>query len=98
VGASSTGLARRGARLSYSDPHVPRLSHAGAVLNALPEREALGEGPDCVVVCTDHSTFDWKALVDSGVPVVDTRNALRAFPAPQVVRLSGHVAAAPVPA
>ena len=47
-----------------------------------------------MVISTDHSTFDWKALVDSGVPIVDTRNALRSFDAPNIVRLSGRSAAA----
>ena len=61
-----------------------------------PKADALSERPDCAVICTDHSAFDWKALVDSGVPVVDTRNALRAFSSPAIVRLSGRALPAPV--
>jgi UDP-N-acetyl-D-glucosamine dehydrogenase len=87
-------LERRGAIVSYSDPYVPTLAHAGRTLTAVDEAAALGPAPDCVVVCTDHSSFNWRALVDSGVPIVDTRNALRGFDAPTIVRLSGRVAAA----
>ena len=56
-----------------------------------PETEALHGGVDCVVICTDHSAFDWNLLVTSGVPIVDSRNALRAFSSPNIVRLSGRV-------
>ncbi|OLE83715.1 MAG: UDP-N-acetyl-D-glucosamine dehydrogenase [Acidobacteria bacterium 13_1_20CM_2_65_9] len=90
-------LARRGAIISYSDPYVPALKEGTHSLEALAEAEALHRRPDCVVLCTDHSSFDWKALVNSGIPIVDTRNALRAFSAPNIVRLSGRVAPAPAP-
>jgi UDP-N-acetyl-D-glucosamine dehydrogenase len=89
-------LARRGAIISYSDPYVPTLKHGGHELEAIGEDDALQRRPDCAVICTDHSSFDWEALVDSGVPVVDTRNALSAFAAPSIVRLSGRALPAPV--
>jgi UDP-N-acetyl-D-glucosamine dehydrogenase len=87
-------LTRRGAIVSYSDPFVPSLAEGGHRLEAVSEPDALRSRPECVVICTDHSGFDWKALVDSGLPVVDTRNALRAFSSPNIVRLSGRAAAA----
>jgi len=90
-------LARRGAIISYSDPYVPTLKEGTHSLEALAEAEALHRRPDCVVLCTDHSSFDWEALVNSAIPIVDTRNALRAFSAPTIVRLSGRVAPAPAP-
>jgi UDP-N-acetyl-D-glucosamine dehydrogenase len=72
-------LRRRGAVVSYSDPYVPSLKHAGDVFETIPESAALVRRPDCFVICTDHSSFDWDALVASGVPIVDTRNALRRY-------------------
>jgi UDP-N-acetyl-D-glucosamine dehydrogenase len=86
-------LTQRGAVVSYSDPYVPRYNHGGRTFEAVAESDAIRRRPDCIVICTDHSSFDWKALVDSGVPVVDTRNALRGFTAPTIVRLSGRVTA-----
>ncbi|HYM26397.1 MAG TPA: nucleotide sugar dehydrogenase [Vicinamibacterales bacterium] len=83
-------LSRRGAVVSYSDPFVPTLKHGLDTLEAVVEQAALAKSPDCVVVCTDHASFDWKRLVDSGVPIVDTRNALGSFNAPNIVRLSGR--------
>jgi UDP-N-acetyl-D-glucosamine dehydrogenase len=88
-------LARRGAEISYSDPWVPTLREGSHSFAATTEADALRSRPDCVVICTDHSVFDWKALVDSGIPIVDTRDALRAFSAPNIARLSGRSTAAP---
>jgi UDP-N-acetyl-D-glucosamine dehydrogenase len=90
-------LSRRGATVSYTDPYVPTLKHGRHVLESVPEADVTRTKADCFVICTDHSAFTWKAAVESGVPIVDTRNALRGFSAPNIVRLSGRVAA-PVPA
>jgi UDP-N-acetyl-D-glucosamine dehydrogenase len=32
---------------------------------------------DCVVIATDHSNYDYQAIVESAQLVVDTRNATR---------------------
>ena len=42
---------------------------------------------DCLVVTTAHSTFDYPAIVAAGVPIVDTRNALKNHPAPHVRKI-----------
>jgi len=88
-------LKRRGADVSYSDPWVRSIKEDGRTLEAVPEADALRRRPDCVVICADHSAFDWPALVNSGVPIVDTRDALRKFSSANIVRLSGR-AASPV--
>ena len=87
-------LARRGALVTYSDPYVPAVKHGAQTLQAMPAADALRRPPDCMVICTDHSSFEWQPVVESGVPVVDTRNALRGYTAPTIVRLSGRVTAA----
>jgi UDP-N-acetyl-D-glucosamine dehydrogenase len=89
-----TLLARRGAVISYTDPFVPTVRHGGHDLESIAQVDVLAEPPDCAVICTDHSSFDWKALVDSGIPVVDTRNALRDFSSPNIIRLSGRATSA----
>jgi UDP-N-acetyl-D-glucosamine dehydrogenase len=83
-------LQRRGAVLSYSDPWVPSIRHAGHLYEQIEPSAA--RGVDCFVICTDHSKFDWKPLVDSGIPIVDTRNALRGYSSPNIVTLSGRTA------
>jgi UDP-N-acetyl-D-glucosamine dehydrogenase len=86
-------LTQRGAAVSYTDPYVPTLKHGSQALESIAEAESLRRSPDCIVICTDHSSFVWKPVVDSGLPVVDTRNALKGLDAPNIVRLSGRVAA-----
>jgi UDP-N-acetyl-D-glucosamine dehydrogenase len=80
-------LLRRGAQLSYTDPWVPRLEHDKVTLTSVDLSTALRERPDCAVICTDHSKFDYDALVASGTLIVDTRNALRGFKDRSISRL-----------
>jgi UDP-N-acetyl-D-glucosamine dehydrogenase len=78
-------LARRGAIVSYSDPHVPQLRLDGLHLEAQPESAAADA--DCVVIITDHAAFDYRALVERAPLIVDTRNALKGYISPKIVRL-----------
>jgi UDP-N-acetyl-D-glucosamine dehydrogenase len=78
-------LEKRGGLISYSDPHVPTLKLDGSTLQAQPESAAADA--DCVVVITDHTAFDYKALVARSSLIVDTRNALRGVSSPHIVRL-----------
>ena len=82
-------LQRRGATLSYSDPYVPSIAHGGHALEHVAPVDTIGH-VDCYVICTDHSRFEWAPIVDSGTPIVDTRNALRDFRSPTIVSLSGR--------
>jgi UDP-N-acetyl-D-glucosamine dehydrogenase len=80
-------LAKRGADLSYSDPFVPELRHGAHVMKSVDLADALQRPPDCCVITTDHSVFDYAALVRSGALIVDTRNALKGDRSPHIFRL-----------
>ena len=80
-------LHKRGAELSYSDPFVPELRHGGRVMTSISAERALERVPDCLVICTDHSVFDYDAIVESGALIVDTRNALKDRASPRIFRL-----------
>jgi UDP-N-acetyl-D-glucosamine dehydrogenase len=80
-------LGKRGAVLSYSDPFVPELSFDGRQLRSTDAAAALAQAPDCLVICTDHTAFDYRAIASSGRLVVDTRNALKQYDAPTIFRL-----------
>jgi UDP-N-acetyl-D-glucosamine dehydrogenase len=75
-----------GAKVSYSDPFVPCLELDSGTLESVPMETAAARA-DCVVLITDHSEVDYKALVDSARLIVDTRNRLREFSATSIVRL-----------
>jgi UDP-N-acetyl-D-glucosamine dehydrogenase len=74
-------LADRGATLDYNDPYFPALfkmrhydfSDMRSV-NLTPEKIA---SYDCVLIATDHTSYDYEALVRDAKLVVDTRNATR---------------------
>jgi UDP-N-acetyl-D-glucosamine dehydrogenase len=78
-------LQRLGAVVTYSDPHVPSIRLDGNCLESIPETAAAAA--DCVVIITDHTAFDYVALVERSTLVVDTRNALKAISSNKVVRL-----------
>ena len=79
-------LGRLGAQLSYSDPHVPKLSVEDRVLESQPALAACAAA-DCVVLVTDHSGFDYAAIAEHSRLIVDTRNAFRQFRRPHIIRL-----------
>jgi UDP-N-acetyl-D-glucosamine dehydrogenase len=71
-------LERRGACVSYNDPHVPalpRMRHHSIRLDSRPLTEAFLGEQDCVVIVTDHSAYDFEWIVKHAPLVVDTRNA-----------------------
>jgi UDP-N-acetyl-D-glucosamine dehydrogenase len=79
-------LERRGARVSYSDPFVPRIRLDGHELAAEDSLDASARA-DCVAVVTDHAAFDYAAIAARARLIVDTRNALKNHPSSKVVRL-----------
>jgi len=80
-------LHRRGAVLSYTDPHVPTLDHGELSMKSVPEAEASRDSIDCAVICTNHSVFDYAEMPKRFPLVVDTRNALKNMQADNVFRL-----------
>jgi UDP-N-acetyl-D-glucosamine dehydrogenase len=79
-------LEHRGARVTYSDPFVSSVRLDGHELRAK-DPLAMSAQADCVVIVTDHQSFDYAALVESARLIVDTRNALKKYPSDKVVRL-----------
>jgi UDP-N-acetyl-D-glucosamine dehydrogenase len=78
-------LRNRGAEISYVDPHVPELKLENDTLRSC-GIDAVA-GADCVVIVTDHSRFDYQALVRDASLIVDTRNALKGVKSAKVFRL-----------
>ena len=77
-------LDRKGAKLTYSDPHVPRIRLDG--IERCSDDTAVAKA-DCVVIVTDHSGFDYPGLVQNAPLIVDTRNALKGITSEKIVRL-----------
>jgi UDP-N-acetyl-D-glucosamine dehydrogenase len=71
-------LVRRGAFVSYNDPHIPklpRMRHHAIRLESEPLTEEFLGAQDCVLVVTDHSAYNFEWIVRHSPLIVDTRNA-----------------------
>ena len=75
-------LKERGAAVAYNDPHVPQLPRTRRYdfsgLASVP-LERVGDY-DCVVIVTDHSSYDFGQIVKEARLIVDTRNATQGLP------------------
>jgi UDP-N-acetyl-D-glucosamine dehydrogenase len=78
-------LQKRGGIISYTDPHVPEVRLENE--KTLTENPCAAQTADCVVIVTDHSTFDYKNILAEASLIVDTRNALKDVVSPKIVRL-----------
>jgi UDP-N-acetyl-D-glucosamine dehydrogenase len=80
-------LGKKGARVTYSDPHVPSLRVEGLGECVSQDTERASAEADCVVIVTDHAEVDYVRIAKTARLVVDTRNALKGVTAPNIVRL-----------
>jgi UDP-N-acetyl-D-glucosamine dehydrogenase len=80
-------LHKEGVEVSYNDPYFPVVGkgrHYDLQMKCTP-MENLGEY-DCVLIVTDHSTYDYPRIVREAQLVVDTRNATKGIDSPKIVR------------
>jgi UDP-N-acetyl-D-glucosamine dehydrogenase len=80
-------LARKGAEVTYHDPYVPTLETAVGPLESRPLDARTVHAADCLLIVTDHSQVPYGELLRDADLVVDTRNALRGYDSPRLVRL-----------
>lgn len=82
-----TLLRAAGAEVRYHDPFVPSLVDAGFADESVALTTTVLKRADCVVVVTNHSSYDWAWIAQEATLIVDTRNALAALPAAHIVTL-----------
>ena len=74
-------LTQRGAVLDYNDPYFPALHkmrhYDFSKMKSVELTPANLASYDCVLISTDHSSYDYDAIVRNAKLVVDTRNATR---------------------
>jgi len=66
-------LAEKGAKISYNDPFVPTLNVGGARLASAALTPAVIGQQDCLIVITDHDSYDFREILRWARLVVDTR-------------------------
>jgi len=79
-------LRDKGALVAYNDPFFPRVGHGRHYdLNMTnTPLDNLGQY-DAVVIVTDHTAYDYQAIVEQSQLVVDTRNATKGIKSPKIV-------------
>jgi UDP-N-acetyl-D-glucosamine dehydrogenase len=82
-------LQQKGAVVEYHDPFIASLRHEGLELDSVSDLLQSASEADCVVIVTNHTSYDYLALLKKAKLIVDTRNALGALGRdhPRVVRL-----------
>ena len=69
-------LEGQGARVSYSDPHVPVFAEDGHEFRSVALDSKTVAAADCVMIVTDHTAVDYHMIKRHAKLVVDTRNAM----------------------
>jgi UDP-N-acetyl-D-glucosamine dehydrogenase len=82
-------LQEKGADVVYHDPYIPVVNHDNIRMEAVSDLMAEVKRADCVAIITNHSDYDYPAILNLAQMVVDTRNALGDLGKdnPKVVRL-----------
>jgi UDP-N-acetyl-D-glucosamine dehydrogenase len=80
-------LRRKGAVVEYNDPYIPTLPSMRHYPHLRMSSRELTEEylrtRDCVLIATDHSTYDWNWIARHASLIVDTRNATKSVVAPR---------------
>jgi UDP-N-acetyl-D-glucosamine dehydrogenase len=82
-------LKQKGAEVSYHDPRITTIKNDGWTMQSVPDLMKAVREADCVVIVTNHSTYDYPAILANAQLILDTRNALgnAGRDNPKVVRL-----------
>jgi UDP-N-acetyl-D-glucosamine dehydrogenase len=74
-------LLKKGARVTYNDPHIPTLPTMRHYPHLRMTSQPLTAGylaeQDCVLIATDHSAYNYPWIVEHAPLVIDSRNATR---------------------
>ena len=68
-------LLEKGAEVNYHDPYIPEVHHNTWRLESIPDLAKRVAQADCVVVVTNHSQYDYPAILETAQLIVDSRNA-----------------------
>lgn len=68
-------LRQRGAQVVYHDPYVPFIRLDDTHMESVEYSEELLQQADCVVIVTNHSSYNWEHVLSKSRLIVDTRHA-----------------------
>lgn len=80
-------LRAEGAEVLYNDPYFPTVGrgrHYNLNMTCTPLENL--DKYDCVLIMTDHSDYDYKAIVNQSRLVIDSRNATKGIVSDKIIR------------
>jgi UDP-N-acetyl-D-glucosamine dehydrogenase len=80
-------LREKGAVVAYNDPYFPSVGrgrHYDLNMTNTPLENL--QQYDAVLIVTDHTSYDFPAIVEQSDLVIDTRNATKGIDSPKIVR------------
>lgn len=80
-------LKQLGAQVNYHDPYVAQITHRSLKLRSVPLTRSTLKKQDLVILATNHSKFNPRLIVSNSRLIYDTRNALKKYQSPHIVRL-----------
>lgn len=72
-------LTNSGADWKVVDPFIPQFKLQGKMVKSVELTDEVLKQADLVVIATNHSTFDYKQIVNNSNAILDTRNSLGTF-------------------
>ena len=82
-------LTKKGAEVDYNDPYIHKIKsrreHKQFVGKKSVSLEQINQY-DITVVLTDHSTYDYEAIVERSQLIVDTRNSCGKFKSDKIIK------------
>ncbi len=80
-------LLDKGAEVIYNDPYVPQFSHFETHWCSQELTIGLLKEVNCVVILTDHSSYDWEVITKNSNLVLDTRNVTNGILSENIYKL-----------
>jgi len=83
-------LQKKGAKVEYHDPYIPHLrTHDDIEMHSVGDVMQAVREADCVIIITNHTMYDYQAILKEARFIFDSRNALgkQGKNNPKVVRL-----------
>jgi UDP-N-acetyl-D-glucosamine dehydrogenase len=80
-------LREKGANVRYNDPYVAKIRVSDKTLASVELTEKQLSSADCVVIATDHTSYDYKYIASKSGFVFDTRGITRKLQYKNIIRL-----------
>jgi len=80
-------LEAKGAKVSFHDPYVSEIKFDSRIEQTVELNHTTLDQYDCVVITTNHSEYDIKAIVENSKLIIDTRNATAGMGMQNIIKL-----------